>query len=173
MATRAVFSPKDESQATEGFLTLGLGERNDQAVVVSLSAMNTIQVNILPVFSGQTQFSQGLRAISASWTTAVERKALAERFKEQAHKWASETAHLSSPTQRMMHPSYQAILGMAREDEDTVIRLMLRDLRDNRRWWFWALSYLTEENPIKDSEAGKFDKMIEAWVDWGKRRGIL
>jgi hypothetical protein len=70
----------------------------------------------------------------------------------------------------MMHPSYQAILGMAQGHEEEMVRLMLRDLRDNRTPWFWALSYLTHDNPIQRSDAGRLDKMIKAWVDWGKER---
>lgn len=112
------------------------------------------------------------RAFSDRQTATVE-DSLEQRFLEQADKWARETAHLSSPTQKMMHPSYQAILGMASENEEEIIRLMLRDLRDSRRMWFWALSYLTKENPIQQADAGKLDKMIRAWVEWGKRRGKL
>ena len=100
-------------------------------------------------------------------------RSLADRFFEQADKWRRETEHLSSPTQMMLHPSYQAILGMAREDESELVRLMLRDLRDNRRLWFWALSYLTKENPIKPADVGKLDKMIKAWVNWGLEKGKL
>lgn len=102
----------------------------------------------------------GLRAIES----------LEERFRKQADKWRRETEHVSSPSQMMMHPSYIAILGMAHGHEEEMIRLMLRDLRDNRTPWFWALSYLTHDNPIQDSEAGRLDKMIKAWVDWGKAR---
>jgi len=98
---------------------------------------------------------------------------LEQRFHEQADKWSKETQHLSSPSQIMMHPSYQAMLGMAQENPSQMITLMLRDLIDNRRPWFWALSYLTKENPIRQSDAGKLDKMIQAWAEWGKRRGIL
>lgn len=106
--------------------------------------------------------------------TVIEKdQPLAERFREQADKWNRETAHLSSPTQRIMHPSYQAILGMARDDPSEIIRLLLRDLQQHRREWFWALSYLTKENPIDRKDAGNMDKMIKAWVDWGNRRGLL
>ena len=98
---------------------------------------------------------------------------LEERFRQQADKWRRETEHLSSPTQMMMHPSYQAILGMAQENKDLVIRLLLRDLEENRGPWFWALSYLTQDNPIKQKDAGKIDKMIKAWVIWAKERNLL
>lgn len=103
----------------------------------------------------------------------AEERPLAERFLEQAEKWDRETGHLSSPTQRIMHPSYQAILGMGREHREEVIRLLLLDLQKNRRPWFWALSFLAQDNPVRAEEAGKIDKMIEAWVKWGKSRGLI
>ena len=101
--------------------------------------------------------------------TAASSVALQQRFDEQAERWKRETRHLSSPTQKMMHPSYQAVLGMGKE----VVPLLLRDLAQNRTEWFWALSYLTQENPIRREDAGKMDTMIAAWVGWGKERGLL
>ncbi len=90
-------------------------------------------------------------------------------FAEHAERWQAETAHLSSPSQIMAHPSYQAILGMGK----AVVPLLLRDLQRNRRPWFWALSYITGENPISRSDAGKMDEMISAWVKWGEKAGLL
>jgi hypothetical protein len=132
---------------------------------------NIIPESISAFYVGRTE-SSFLSGIQTEIVVA-DVPTLERRFNEQADKWGRETEHLSSPMQIMMHPSYQAILGMARENEQGVIRLMLRDLRDNRRMWFWALSYLTKDNPIKPTDAGKLDKMIKAWVDWGTRRGIL
>src|SRR5581483_6978057 len=100
-------------------------------------------------------------------------RTLEERFREQAEKWDRETAHLSSPNQRFGHPSYQAILGMGRDNPREVVRLMLRDLQQNRRAWFWALSYLAKDNPVEPPDAGKTDKMIKAWVNWGKAERLL
>jgi|SRR6266478_6865087 hypothetical protein len=98
---------------------------------------------------------------------------LEERFRQQADKWEQETRHLSSPTQRIMHPSYQAVLGLGREHKEEVIRLLLRDMQQNRRAWFWALSYLAGDNPIGPADAGKMDKMIGAWIKWGRAKGLL
>lgn len=95
------------------------------------------------------------------------------RFREQAEKWERETRHLSSPTQRILHPSYQAILGMGQEHKEEVIRLLILDMQRHRRPWFWALSYLAQDNPINSADAGKIDKMIMAWMNWGKERGLL
>lgn len=100
-------------------------------------------------------------------------RSLAERFQVQADKWTQETQHLSSPAQMMSHPSYQAILGMAVENKQEVIRLLLLDLRQNRNEWFWALSYLTQANPIKPADAGKMDKMISAWTRWGREHNLI
>jgi hypothetical protein len=98
---------------------------------------------------------------------------LAERFRTQADKWARETQHLSSPSQIMAHPSYQAILGMAQENKREVIRLLLLDLQQNRNEWFWALSFLTQDNPIKPADAGRMDRMISAWLNWGRKNGFI
>jgi hypothetical protein len=73
----------------------------------------------------------------------------------------------------MAHPSYQAIMGMAQEDKGEVVRLMLLDLQQHCSQWFWALSYLTQTNPISQRDAGKMDKMIEAWVRWGKAEKVI
>jgi hypothetical protein len=73
----------------------------------------------------------------------------------------------------MAHPSYQAILGMAQENKREIIRLLLLDLQENRNEWFWALSYLTQDNPIKPSDAGKMDRMISTWLNWGRKNGFI
>ena len=93
--------------------------------------------------------------------------ALETQFLDHADKWERETAHLSSPTQMMRHPSFEAILLMG----DSVVPLIIRDLETHRRYWFGALTFLTGENPITPSEAGKMDLMIRAWVNWGQRGG--
>lgn len=98
----------------------------------------------------------------------AEELTLKERFLVQAKKLRRETQHFSSPGQRMMHPSYQAILGMGNEHPREIIRLMIEDMQQHRTPWFWALSYLAQDNPISQSDAGKTDKMIKAWVDWEK-----
>jgi hypothetical protein len=98
---------------------------------------------------------------------------LEQRLREHAAQWDRETAHLSSPLQRMMHPSYQAILGMGAEHKQDVVRFLLRDLQMNHRDWLLALSYLTQVNPIDPQDAGKTDKLANAWLRWGREQGLL
>ena len=93
---------------------------------------------------------------------------LEDRFIELAERWAKETRHISSTTKMVLHPSYQSIIGMGQD----VVPLLLRDLKKHRRFWFWALAHITNENPVPPACAGNIDKMIEAWLDWGKHRGI-
>lgn len=117
---------------------------------------------------------EGLWSYPESKTAnAVSEKTLEQQFLKEAEQWDSETAHLSSPVQRFNHPSYIAVLGMAQDHRDEVIALMLRDLQQNRREWFSALSYLTHENPIQRKDSGNLNRMIDAWVRWGKLRGRL
>jgi len=129
-------------------------------------------------------FDQQCRKVVKQWTAKIQLedilvrqlasvRSLEERFREQADRWQRETQHLSSPLQRMMHSSYQAILGMAAEHKRPVIRLLLLDMQQNRRDWLLPLSYLTQANPLNPKDAGKTDKMIEAWMRWGKEQGIL
>lgn len=191
MASQAVLTDEQKSQVNAGVINALSSEPRAETVIRVLENLKNLQTS--NVYSLVVGFSPSKMSVTlwggstyanklevsfapeqlVNQQSAVRPKTFENQFYEQANKWARETAHLSSPTQRMMHPSYQAILGMARDDEETVIRLMLQDLRDNRRLWFWALSYLTKENPIKDADAGKLDKMIKAWVDWGKQRGKL
>jgi hypothetical protein len=95
---------------------------------------------------------------------------LRHRFLDLAQQWEDETGHLSSPNQRMLHPSYKAILGMGQEHKEELIDLLIQDMKDKRRQWFWALSYLAQVNPIKPEDAGRIDRMINAWVRWGEKR---
>jgi hypothetical protein len=105
--------------------------------------------------------------------TIAAQGSLEDRFRKQAEKWQRETQHLSSPLQKMMHPSYQAILGMGADHRREIVSLMLRDLQQNRGDWFLALSYLTYANPTNPRDAGKTDRLASEWIKWGKDQGLL
>jgi hypothetical protein len=123
-------------------------------------------VHLLP----QNDIDKWIVYIDPLWFAKEPQSTLKERFSKLARQWGDETGHLSSPNQKMLHPSYQAILGMGQEHRDEVIDLLLQDLKDNRRPWFWALSFLAQTNPITPADAGRMDRMIDAWVRWGKTR---
>lgn len=94
---------------------------------------------------------------------------LEERFREEADTWDRETVYLSSTLKIILHPSYQRIMAMG----PGVVPFLLRDLQKNRRSWFWALRHLTHADPVPSEDQGNLDKMIAAWVAWGKREGRI
>ena len=79
--------------------------------------------------------------------------------------WKNETGHLSSIRDRCMHPAYQRIMGMG----SAVVPLILREMQREPDLWFWALKYITGDNPIRPEHRGQIDKMTEDWSAWGRR----
>ena len=69
----------------------------------------------------------------------------------------------------MEHPAYRQIVGLG----PSVLPLLLRDLAENRRFWFPALNAITGENPVPDDAAGEIGRMIEAWIEWGRERRLI
>jgi hypothetical protein len=97
-------------------------------------------------------------------------RSLAERFQEQADKWERETAFLSATPMIVMHESYQAIMSIGPD----MVPILLRDMQKTRRQWFWALRHLEPNaDPIPSKDHGNVDKMIEAWVEWGRMKGKI
>jgi hypothetical protein len=94
---------------------------------------------------------------------------LEERFRELAEIWREETGHMSSAVSASMHPTYQRIIGMG----PAAVPLLLRDMAETKSHWFWALSAITGENPVRKEDRGRVNKMVAAWLGWGQRRGML
>jgi hypothetical protein len=77
---------------------------------------------------------------------------------------------VSKVTKRILHPAYQKIIGLG----EAAIPLILQDLSANGPDdWFWALTAITDENPIKKEMAGNMAAMTEAWLQWGRNAGYL
>ena len=130
------------------------------------------------VAHGTTPEESQLRA-SQLWQTrekqiadASERKVeegLKVAFEELVLAWSSETAHLSSPMKVIAHPAYRQIIGLG----PAILPLLLRDLAESRRFWFPALNAITGENPVPPDAAGDITRMTEAWIKWGRGRGLM
>jgi hypothetical protein len=74
----------------------------------------------------------------------------------------------------MGHPAMRAIIAMG-EDVATFI---LRDLQDKPSLLVWALPEITGENlapPRKEDGFLKWnlDEQIEAWLRWGREKGLV
>jgi hypothetical protein len=90
-----------------------------------------------------------------------------EEFEELARTWERETAIESFPHRKAMNPAYQQILAMGPE----VVPSVLRRLERRPGHWFWALRFLTREDPAEGLESMR--EAREAWLAWGRRRGYL
>ena len=64
---------------------------------------------------------------------------------------------------------YQRIIGIGMP----AVPLILRELEREPHHWFWALEAITEQNPVPAEALGKTNDMARAWLDWGKRQGLI
>ena len=94
---------------------------------------------------------------------------LEAQFCELAERWRAETAALSSVSAMAIHPAYQRIIGMGRR----ALPLILHELERAPDHWFWALCAITGENPVPPDDAGDIEKMAQAWLDLGRKRGWI
>src|SRR5437762_5189984 len=89
-----------------------------------------------------------------------------QRFRRLAAQWKADTLVLSDPGKIMGHPAMRAIIAMGED----VVPIILRDLRDEPSLLVWALPKIVGVNPPFD---GNNDKMIEAWLLWGRDKGLI
>lgn len=92
-----------------------------------------------------------------------------EQFQRLATQWIAETAHLSSMTQRAIHPAYQRIIGMG----PAAVPMILALLASEPRRWFWALNAITGADPVPDESRGNVAEAAKAWREWGRLNGQL
>jgi hypothetical protein len=94
---------------------------------------------------------------------------LRERFRRLAAEWKDQSRYLSNTAQVAMLKPYQRIIGMGAP----VVPLILEELRREPDQWFWALEAITGEDPVPPEDAGRVRPMAQAWVEWGKQRGLV
>ena len=91
---------------------------------------------------------------------------------EHIERWKSDTIHCSSLTKRLAHPSYLRIIGLSRNFTNyEVERALLQELQTDPDHWFAALSAITGEDLAQQEH--DFDEAVEAWLAWGRERGII
>ena len=94
---------------------------------------------------------------------------LEARFRKLANEWLSEISAVSSVKVLTSHPKYQEIICLGWD----VVPFLLSDLQQNQGFWFTALNEITGIRPFDPGDAGKSNKMTEAWIQWGKKKGII
>lgn len=92
-----------------------------------------------------------------------------EAFRALAEQWRGETGMHSSVTKKVQHPAYRQIIGMG----EKALPWILRELRDRPGPWFEALRAITQQTPVTASERTDPQRAREAWLKWGKERGLM
>lgn len=101
--------------------------------------------------------------------SAQSSKPAVDEFARLAEQWERETRNVASALQRVTHPAHQRIMMMGR----VVVPMILKRMRDHGGNWFWALRFITDEDPVARADRGKYGKMKTAWLRWGKSQGLL
>jgi hypothetical protein len=95
-------------------------------------------------------------------------ESIEQQFRRLEAEWYRDTAVLSDPGKIMGHPAMRAIIAMG----EAVVPIILHDLqaRTKESLIVWALPKIVGANPPFE---GNNDKMIEAWLQWGRENGHL
>lgn len=103
-------------------------------------------------------------------TTAEPRSSPAkEKFERLAVAWRNEVQFLSSMTDIVLNSNYQRIIGQG----IAMVPFMLNELRRSPEHWFWALAAITGADPARNAPPGDIQAAADAWVQWGRRTGII
>jgi len=109
-----------------------------------------------------------------AWHASQERRRtkLEKEFYHHAEQWKAATGHLSSISRTLAHPAYLRIIGLATQStRDEIVRLLLRELRDDPDHWFAALTAITGVDPVNPEH--DLDQSIADWLSWGKQKGLI
>jgi hypothetical protein len=90
-------------------------------------------------------------------------------FRRLADQWADETTFVSSSTEMVLNGAYQRIIGMG----PAALPLILRRLESTGGHWFWALKYISGEDPVPADNLGDYEQMRGAWLNWGREHQFL
>ena|ERR1051326_2861871 len=92
-----------------------------------------------------------------------------QRFRELADTWLRDTGYLSDPVRKFLDRSHLKIIAMG----EKVLPLILRELEKKSGYWFVALDAVSSENPVRPEDQVSFDATANAWLYWGRHRGLI
>jgi len=122
------------------------------------------------------QIAEAISGWSTKWSTAARPGDTVsahsrQRFGYLVGVWRHETAFYASVKDRVIHWSYQQIIGMG----PTALPLILEELRSEEDDWFWALTAIVGDDVGRGAET-----MADAttrWLQWAEQhdvhRGVL
>ncbi len=114
-------------------------------------------------------FAETMEATQMTVASTADNGELRHEFNRLARKWLEETRYVSSVSDIILHPAYMRIIGMGRQ----AVPWILDRLTESSELWFWALSYMTGEDPVTEDLRGNVQAMRQAWLDWGRRNGLF
>lgn len=128
----------------------------------------------LPFFGAIPEATLVRRNIAPSGHTfAIAKKtngqAKAAVFKSLCGSWKKDTQFVSDPGQKYLHPSYARIIGLG----EPAVKFILQSMEKQYDDWFYALRAITGEDPVTADMAGDVTRMSDAWIQWGRAKGIL
>ncbi|MCZ6918292.1 MAG: hypothetical protein O7I93_16070 [Gemmatimonadetes bacterium] len=97
----------------------------------------------------------------------ITRMSLQEEFHELVTTWRENTQFQSSITAMVADRAYLHIVAMG----TSVVPLILRELSERPDQWFWALSALTQADPVRQAHRGQIGKMRDDWLRWADAAG--
>lgn len=94
---------------------------------------------------------------------------LAIKFEALAHQWLQETKYLSDPVRKILHPSHLKLIAMG----ERILPLVLREVEKMSGHWFVILNAISPENPVKPEDETNIERLANAWLEWGRRKGLI
>lgn len=92
-----------------------------------------------------------------------------QRFQQLANEWLRDTAFVSDPIEKFMHPAHMKILGMG----EKILPLVLMEVEKMSGHWFMILDAISAENPVTPEDQASPERTAQAWVEWGKKQGLI
>ncbi len=92
-----------------------------------------------------------------------------QRLRRLESAWKMDTEFLSDAGKIINHLAFKAIIALGQE----AVPIMLSDLQSRPSLWVWALPEMTGANPVPVTDGGNIRKMSDAWLKWGREKGLL
>jgi hypothetical protein len=91
-------------------------------------------------------------------------------FKELAEKWEMETG-LFSVDRNRINDTFLDIISLGKQ----IIPFILNDILKYKKAarWHLALKTLTKVNPVSIEDLNESNKIMEAWINWGRGNNII
>ena len=103
------------------------------------------------------------------FTLPISQDELSKKFERLAATWTYNNSLISSVDKMVLLPEYQEIIGMGK----AVVPFILKELKKEPNYWFWALKAITRDDPVKPEDRGNLQKMSDAWIQWGAEKGYI